>query len=71
MDWLKAKKSTFGTLKVVLKQWRAWGKLTLERSSSRQAAMCPAIGLSPAVINTDRERRLLSMLIALVPLLVA
>jgi hypothetical protein len=33
--------------------------------------MWPAIGLLPTVINTDRERRLLSVLIALVPLLVA
>jgi hypothetical protein len=29
-----------------------------ERSSSRQAPMCPAIGLPPAVINAAGEARL-------------
>jgi hypothetical protein len=64
MDWLKTKNSTFGTLKLILKQRRAWGKLKATNGHLPVPAkppMCQAIGLPPAAINTDRETGLLAL----------
>ena len=50
------KKNTFGTLKLILKQGRAWGKLKATSDHlPAKPPMCPAIGLLPTVINTDGE----------------
>ena len=56
LDRLKTKKSTFGTLKLILKQGRARGKLKATSDHlPAKPPMSPVIGLPPAVINTAGE----------------